>query len=133
MTHEKIIKDDLIQTFRERLAGFKKRKQNLDVLPISLRSRQRQFEKSSTRSGLTHAKSTTGKHLKSNISLVNGGIPWFPGVSVFLPETIETELINEAKLLADFYEDEFRKLIKNFDKNTPLTEDEVLGRKTRQT
>ena len=125
--YEKIIKDDLIPTFRERLAGFKKRKQNLDVLPISLRSRQRQFEKSSTRSGLTHAKSTTGKHLKSNISLVNGGIPWFPGVSVFLPETIETELINEAKLLADFYEDEFRKLIKNFDKNTPLTEDEVLG------
>lgn len=125
--YEKIIKDDLKPTFRERLAGFKKRKQNLDALPISLRSRQRQFEKSSTRSGLTHAKSTTGKHLKSNISLVNGGIPWSPGVSVFLPETIETELINEAKLLADFYEDEFRKLIKNFDKNTPLTEDEVLS------
>ena len=125
--YEKIIKDGLKPTFRERLAGFKKRKERLDVLPVTLRSRQRQFEKSSTRSGLKHAKTTTGTHLRSNISLVEGtrNDKYFPGAPD-VPMNLQTQLINEAKSLADYLEEDFRKLTKNFDKNTPINEDEIL-------
>lgn len=125
--YEKIIKEDLKPTLRERLAGIKKRKQGLDVLPVTLRSRQRQFEKSRTRSGLKHAKTTTGTHIRSNISLAKReDFSTYIDGAPDVPENLQTELINEAKLLADFFEQDFRKLTKNFDANKPISEDEIL-------
>ena len=123
--YEQIIKDDLKPNFRERLYNARNRKDKSRGLPVALRSRQREFERSSTRSGITYGVSTTGTHLRSNQSGAKGWTSLYPGAPD-IPDVVKTTLLNEAKLLAREYEREFRELVKNFDTNNPLNEDEIL-------